>query len=48
MSNDADKLVRATMRREFAHRIALAAIGSAVPMLAVGIVIGVILYLKTL
>ena len=43
MSDEADKLVRATMRREFVDRMILAAIGSAIPMTVVGIVIGVLL-----
>ena len=39
----ADNLVRATMRREFAGRLMLAAIWSAVPMIVFGIIIGVLL-----
>lgn len=47
MKNDAgDEIVRATMRREFLDRVALASAGSAIPMLVVGIIVGVLLSMR--
>ena len=41
--DDADRMARLLVRREFVDRMVVAAIGSAIPMITMGIVIGVLL-----
>ena len=49
MKGDAgDEMVRQIMRREFFGRVVLAAAGSAIPMLVVGILVGVLLSMRNL
>jgi len=39
---DGDEIVRSLMRREFFDRVAVGAAASAIPMLAIGILIGLL------